>query len=245
MSTPSDLQSRVRQRINKSLLRDIASVLLKSRFEFIKPDLALSRWLLVLTGALAAAILSQAETAALWFGAGWLLSIVVILIVAGIAGVIAFFLEGRITAAVSILTTINSVYSEMSEHFRNTGEVLQQIPPTSDITDDQCGTWSIRDVATWLDYPDTWFAEKFLRGQNTDSGLPSQYKNVARTIYHHAMVSRLQLFLIVLIFGIALVDIAQQQVRTLLAEPLKTEQPTKTPAHPQENLAPKSGPTKQ
>lgn len=245
MSTTEEQLNNSRQSIIDAFERDVAGELVKSRYEYIKPDLSLSRWLLVLTGAVSAAVLSQTETVASWLGAGWLLSIVVLLIISGVIGVIAVFLEGRINALVSVLTTLTDILNKVIEHHKNaSNEYLKLFQEAGVPATGKFAAPDIVAIVGWLDYPNTWITRKFLKGRYNKTDKSAIYKSLAKTIYHHAILSRLQLLLVVLVFGIALVDIAQQQARFLVAESRKTEQTAQGSAHPLKDPVPKSEPIK-
>ena len=88
---------------------EVATEMLKFHHEYAKPSFALSRWLLAVTGAVAAAVLADVTTTTEILGKSWFLAGIVVLILAGIVGLFAIYIEFATSARVAILTGISSL----------------------------------------------------------------------------------------------------------------------------------------
>lgn len=216
MSSNQEQYNKQLERAEGMLESVSATEMLKVHYDCAKPSFALSRWLLAATGAIAAALLANASAAAEILGRGWLLSEIVLLLAAGITGLFAIYLEGVIVARVAGQTGTFTFTEAVIEKFERYNRDLASFSENLGIQNrkiveipDQ------KKVSEWFRYPNTWCA-RWSYGKVNYSENGARYKYIVMLISRQACASRLQLLLVAIVFGVALVDIGWQQVRELL-----------------------------
>ncbi len=218
------------QRVSASdlLESEVATEMLKLHHEYAKPSFALSRWLLAVTGAVAAAVLADVATTTEILGKSWFLAGIVVLILAGIVGLFAIYIEFATSARVAILTGI-SKFSDVvasSAEFYNKNLALYakrlKIEHAENVVLPDSET-----ITKWFQYPDSLcISWTYGRVDGADKG--AEYSNVVASFARQACLSRVQLFLLVVLFCGALVDIGQQQFQAPATAPTKSSVPATT-----------------
>lgn len=226
MPTNEEVYSKQRDSAANLLESECATEMLKIHHAFAKPSFALSRWLLAANGAVATILLTNVQAAAGLFGESWLLFGLVLLLLGGIVGLFAITIEGVIAARVAGLTSLgtlaDTVLPKLSEYNRR----LAQYAVFLNLKDQKNVPMpDLEKMSEWFQYPVRWCSRwTYGRAKYTDKG--EQYKDVVTLLTRQACMSRLQLLLVVAVFGIALVDIAQQRTRDFLPITVKATAPT-------------------
>lgn len=233
MPTNEERYTKQRDSAASLLESECATEMLKVHHAFAKPSFALSRWLLATSGAVATILLANIEAAASLFGESWLLFGLVLLLLGGIVGLYAIYVEGVIAARVAGLTSLgtlaDAVLPKLSEYNRQ----LAQYAVFLNLRDQKNVPMpDLEKMSGWFQYPVTW-CSRWAYGlvQYADEG--ERYKDVVLLFARQACMSRFQLLLVVVVFGVALVDIVQQRALELVAvtvrADVKTSGPTTTP----------------
>lgn len=230
MPSNEERYSKQLERAEDILESDSAAEMLKVHYDCAKPSFALSRWLLAVTGAVAAALLANASAAAEMLGRGWLFSEIVLLLAAGIMGLLAVYLEGVIVARVAgqlgTLTFTEAVIQKFERYNRDLASFAERLGiqdrRIAEIPDQKI-------VSEWFRYPNTW-CTRWAYGKFDYSEKGASYKYIVMLFSRQACASRLQLLLVTIVFGVALVDIGWQQARELLPVSIKTASQATSPA---------------
>ncbi len=239
MNTGSEKPSVLRKTNVHVPLDDFTIGLLNILREFSKPTFDLSRWLLVTTGAIATAMVANADKAFSLLGKSWFLAIVLLLIIAGVVGLIAVYIEvwtssriASMTAAYGFLKTKEYVTAPISKLADNKATANRRNRYKKPLIYQFDFLFVIfRIVFEYL---------KYSKVHDASKAVP--YTRIQAALGRHAFSAKIQLLLIVCVFGIALVVIAEQQVRAIHATSAGSSNEVDVPktALPAEALTPKA-----
>lgn len=208
------------------LLRvEMTVAMLKIHHAYAKPSFTLSRWLLVVTGAVVAALFANSKDASEMLGQTPFFSVVVLLILAGLVGLLAVYLELAVEARVAGLTSIpeygSAVAAMLREHKSNLRRHahqlgLREVPELS--------LPGIDEIARPFERPKTRLS-RLVYGTLDSTDVASGARSIVRTYYQQAIASRIQLLLVGSVFMVGLVDIGYQNTPAFLPVPV-TKFPT-------------------
>lgn len=211
------------------LLRSEMTVgMLQIHHAFAKPSFALSRWLLIVTGAVAAALFANASTAAVVLGETPFFWIIVLLIAAGLVGLWAVYLELSTESQVASISALpaygEATAASVLRYETRLADHAQQLrvvdPPPLRLPEAE-------GIAQQFEYPSTWLARRVF-GTVKSNDLSGAIKAIMRTFYRQAVASRLQLILVGTVFVVGLVDVGLRHVPAPLLKLMEAQVDTPT-----------------